>query len=71
MNKEQGKELLEIKKVIVNQFSQSDWLDLAFYLGCSEIIEGHPRLLRSLSFGDDDYEGNIISVLNDLSLIHI
>lgn len=66
MNREEGKEILEIKNLIANQFTQSDWLDLAFYLGCNDIIENHPRLLRSLSFGDDDYEGNILSVINDM-----
>ncbi|HKR46304.1 MAG TPA: hypothetical protein VJU59_42705, partial [Paraburkholderia sp.] len=29
---------------------------------------GHSRLLRSLSFGDDDYEGNVIQVLRQIVL---
>lgn len=66
MDKSQGKELLEIKKTIVKQFGQSEWLDFGFYLGCGDIIENHPRLLRSLNFGDEDYEGNVLSVLNEI-----
>jgi len=33
---------------------------------CSEIIESHPRLLRSLSFGDNDYESCVIEVLENM-----
>lgn len=66
MDKTQGKELLEIKNVIVNQFGQSEWLELGFYLGCNDLVQNHPRLLRSLSFGDEDYEGNVLSVLDDM-----
>ena len=66
MDKAQGKELLEIKNIIVNQFGQSEWLELGFYLGCNDLVQNHPRLLRSLSFGDEDYEGNVLSVLDDM-----
>ena len=66
MNREEGREFIEIKNLIAKQFSQSDWLELGYYLGCNDIVENHPRLLRSLSFGDDDYEGSILSVLNDM-----
>lgn len=66
MDKIQGKELLEIKNTILKQFGQSEWLELAFYLGCNDIVQNHPRLLRSLSFGDDDYEGNVLSVLDEI-----
>lgn len=64
--KEQQKELIEIKNQINKQFSKSDWLDLGYTLGCYDVIEQHPRLLRSLSFGDEDYEGNILEVLSEI-----
>src|SRR5438477_9737287 len=32
----------------------------------SHIIEGHHRLLRSLDFGDEDYEGNALEVVGDI-----
>ncbi len=63
MTKEQQKELIDIKNQIANHFSKSDWLDLGYTLGSYDVIEKHPRLLRSLSFGDDDYGGNILEVL--------
>ncbi len=55
MDVQLGKELIEIKNQIVKEFSRSEWLELGFLTGYSEMIEKHPRLLRSLDFGDDDY----------------
>lgn len=66
MNKEEGKEIVELKNKIEKQFTHSDWLELGYILGTTDIINDHPRLLRSLSFGDDDYEGNILQVLTDI-----
>jgi hypothetical protein len=66
MDKEQGKEIIEIKKLIAKQFTKSDWLDLGYSLDCYDIIENHSRLLRSLSFSDEDYEGNILEVLTSI-----
>lgn len=66
ITKEQQKELIDLKNQISKHFNKSDWLDLGYSLGCYEIIESHPRLLRSLSFGDDDYEGNILEVLSEI-----
>ena len=66
MDKEQGKEIIEIKNQIARQFTKSDWLDLGYSIGCYDIIENHGRLLRSLSFGDEDYEGNILEVLTSI-----
>src|SRR5690606_1691043 len=64
--KEQQKELIEIKNQIAKRFSKSDWLDLGYTLGSYDVIERHPRLLKSLYFGDDDYEGNILEVLTEI-----
>lgn len=55
-----------MKNQIERQFTKSDWIEIGFALGVSDIINGHDRLLRSLSFGDDDYEGNILDVLNQI-----
>ncbi len=66
MNKELGRELIELKNQIERQFTQSDWLELGFALGVSDLINGHSRLLRSLSFGDNDYGGNILDVLDQI-----
>lgn len=66
ISKEQQKELIDIKNQIAKQFSKSDWLDFGYSLGSYEVIEAHPRLLRSLSFRDEDYEGNILEVLTKI-----
>ncbi len=40
-----------------------DWTELALLTGKAKEIEGHARLLRSLYFGDDDYEGNVLDMV--------
>lgn len=67
MTKEQQRELIDIKDQIVKHFTKSDWLDFGFTLGSYEVIEKHPRLLRSLNFGDDDYEGNVLEILSAIA----
>lgn len=64
--KTDGREIIDIKNQIVNQFGKSEWLELGYTLGCEDIINNHGRLLRSLSFGDDDYEGNVLEVLKQI-----
>lgn len=61
-----GKEIIEIKSEIVKHFGKSEWLELAYLTNCQDIIDDHPRLLRSLSFGDDDYEGNVLEVVSKM-----
>jgi hypothetical protein len=59
--------ILAIKRCIETTFSEAQWQELAYLSGAREIIYGHPRLLRSLSFGDEDYGGNILDVLEELA----
>lgn len=59
-----GKHLLELKNRIETNFSSSNWEELGLFAGITDLIHGHSRLLRSLSFGDADYSGNIIEILN-------
>lgn len=66
MNSIDGKKIIELKKIIIDSFDKSKWIELGLYMNSSELIEGHPRLLRSLDWGDDDYEGNVLQVLNRL-----
>ena len=67
IDKEKQKELIEIRNQILKRFTKTDWLDLAYTLGCYDVIESHPRLLRSLNFGDTDYGGNILEVLTEIT----
>lgn len=64
--KQHNKLVLAIKRCIAAKFSSSDWDELSYITNGHTIIYQHPRLLRSLSFGDDDYEGYIFSVIEAL-----
>lgn len=61
-----NKLILAMKRCIAMKFTSPDWDELAYLTDGRDIIYNHPRLLRSLSFGDDDYDGHIFSVLESL-----
>lgn len=63
---EDRKRLLPLIEAAVEKFNEGDWLGLGSYTGCSDIIENHGRLLRSLSFGDPDYSGHAHSVMRQI-----
>jgi len=58
--------LLPLKRKIIKLFDKNDWLELATVTDCYHLVNGHSRLLRSLDFGDTDYEGNVLDVLNSI-----
>ena len=58
-----GYKLIELRRVVASAFSAGNWGELGLLTGCSDIIDDHERLLRSLSWGDDDYDGNVLAVL--------
>jgi len=58
--------LLPLKRKIAKLFEENNWLELATLTDAYHIVTGHPRLLRSLSFGDSDYEGHVLAVLNSI-----
>lgn len=53
-----NKRLLNLCRLAVKFFTASDWQLLDLMTGNTKLLSGHDRLLRSLSFRDDDYEGN-------------
>jgi hypothetical protein len=61
-----GKHLIALKRRIESNFNAGHWEELGLLTGLSKVIDGHPRLLRSLSFGDEDYGGNVLSVLRTI-----
>jgi hypothetical protein len=65
------KRILQLKRVIFKLFSESNWRELGLLSGCTEIIESHSRLFRSLHFGDDDYESCVIDVLEKMARVDI
>lgn len=69
------KKVAVITKYALETFSESDWVALGQITGSLKRITDHPRLLRSLSFGDDDYPYCVAEVISaifdtDNSLIH-
>lgn len=55
--------VFELRKVVGEHFTGAHWQELAALTGCERAINGHPRLLRALGFGDEDYEPLILPTL--------
>jgi hypothetical protein len=58
-----GKRIIALRQKIVAHFGAGNWEEVGLMTGESKRINDHPRLLRSLSWGDEDYEGNVLTVL--------
>lgn len=61
-----GNRIIELRSRIVRHFDKGNWEELGLLTGQADIINGHSRLLRSLHFSDDDYEGNVLIVLRQM-----
>ena len=59
MDLELGKKIIAIRERIVSNFDHGHWEEVGLLTGFSDLIDGHQRLLRSLSWGDEDYAGNV------------
>ncbi|BAH76697.1 abortive infection family protein [Solidesulfovibrio magneticus] len=60
------KAVLALKRCIVSKFDSENWDEVTYLINDRDIINSHPKLLRSLSFGDDDYSGCVLGVLRQL-----
>lgn len=60
------KKISVINKYAVETFVASDWLTLGQITGNVQLVTEHPRLLRALGFGDEDYEYAAAEVINKL-----
>jgi hypothetical protein len=58
-----GNRLIDLRARIVAGFGADNWEEIGLLTGATEVIARHPRLLRSLSWGDEDYAGNVLAVL--------
>lgn len=65
-SRQKAHRLFALHEFIRAYFTKSDWIKLGYLLDSQELIEEHPRLLRSLDFKDDDYDGNILQVLSKI-----
>jgi len=57
------KRLIALCRTAVANFNAGDWQTLGAHTGQMNVITGHDRLLRSLSFNDPDYPGNAHAVM--------
>lgn len=59
-----GPLMLAMQRALVSEFNATDWHELGYLTGFHDYIRGHDRLLRSLSFGDEDYGACVFQVLS-------
>lgn len=52
-----GADLIQLKNIVVKHFNESNWIELGALTNTMISVESDPRLLRSLSWGDSDYDG--------------
>ena len=60
------KVLLALKRAVEATFSSSDWQELGLDTDCDDIIKDDFRLLRSLSWGDQDYGDRVLVVIKKI-----
>ncbi len=60
------RQLLALKDRIVAHFTHGNWSEASLLAGCADVVEDHPRLPRSLTFSDDDYEGNALWAVQEM-----
>ncbi len=63
---DRGKIVLALKRAIAATFNKARWLELGYMTNTQDIVEGHPRLLRSLDYNDEDYDGNVLVVVRSI-----
>lgn len=61
-----GHELVNLKNRVVEDFDASNWKELGALTNMIDEVENHPRLLRSLSWGDPDYDGLALTFLRKM-----
>ncbi len=63
MDVDLGNRIIQLRARAVAGFDAGNWKELGLLTGASELITRHPRLLRSLSWNDEDYSSNVLTVL--------
>ncbi|SHN33974.1 TIR domain-containing protein [Cryptosporangium aurantiacum] len=54
---------LAVARAIIDTFDQGKWHEIGLITNTLDDIEGHPRLLRSMRFGDDDYSACVYQMI--------
>jgi hypothetical protein len=60
---EDRQRVLSLKDTVLQQFTGENWLELGLLTGFDDRIRRHDRLLRSLSWGDEDYAQHALNML--------
>lgn len=60
---ELNEKILLLSKAIIDTFTASEWAEIGLLTGYDEQIDNHPRLLRSLYFGDEDYRSCVFDIV--------
>lgn len=63
---QQAKRILSLRRRIEEKFDSNAWMEIGLLTDSTRIIDGHDRLLRSLSWGDSDYSACVLDVLNKI-----
>jgi hypothetical protein len=66
MNSQERKKVTIVTKYASQTFTESDWYTLGQLTGKLKVVNEHPRLFRSMSFGDDDYDLCVAEVLDTI-----
>jgi hypothetical protein len=54
---------LAVGRCLIATADYGTWNELALLTDTQARVDNHPRLLRSLRFGDDDYDGHVLDVV--------
>lgn len=55
--------IIELSRAVQATFSYSEWTEIGYLTDTYRWIDSHPRLLRSLYWGDDDYKGHVMDAV--------
>lgn len=58
-----GERILALRENVVAEFNAGDWEEVGLLMGFSDLISNDPLLLRSLSWGDESYAGNALTII--------
>ncbi len=59
----EGDRLFALRDIALANFTGGNWRELGLFTNADDIVTGHHRLLRSMSFSDPDYEEHVLPVL--------
>jgi hypothetical protein len=60
---ERRQQILFLAKAIEAKFSSSEWTEVGYLTGTDQFIDSHPRLVRSMNWGDNDYKGHVLDTV--------